>query len=190
MPRQVENIKGMRFGKLVVNWYVGGGRWCVTCDCGRCYESRTSRIKEKQKCAGCAQVRHGHNKAHNPSKTYMSWQDMKKRCQNPNEKMYQYYGGRGISVCQRWQKFENFLADMGECPEGYSIEREDSNGDYEPGNCAWIPRKDQSKNRRGVLKICYNNKQLSLAEAAALFRVDRRTVSRWYEAGKLEGYRL
>lgn len=71
---------------------------------------------------------------------------MKQRCTNPKAPNYQYYGGRGIKYCERWEKFENFLADMGVRPEGMSIERMDNDGDYEPGNCKWATQVEQVHN--------------------------------------------
>lgn len=93
-------------------------------------------------------TQHGHSKEKITSLTYNSWAGMLARCQNPRHKQFAEYGGRGITVCARWQKFENFLADMGERPCGLSIDRRDNSGNYEPGNCRWATPKQQSNNRR------------------------------------------
>jgi hypothetical protein len=80
---------------------------------------------------------------------YRSWINMRQRCLNKNNPRYKDYGGRGIKICKRWSSFENFLADMGQMPgPGYSIERINNDGDYEPDNCIWLPRRDQWKNKR------------------------------------------
>jgi hypothetical protein len=77
---------------------------------------------------------------------------MKRRCLNPNQHDWKYYGGRGVKVCERWMTFDNFLADMGECPPDGSIDRMNNDGDYEPTNCRWIPQVEQSRtNRQKIL---------------------------------------
>ena len=93
--------------------------------------------------------KHGHRpKYGKPSPTYISWKNMRQRCQNPNHPDYKDYGGRGIKVCKRWKDFVNFLKDMDERPEGKTLDRVDNSGDYEPSNCRWATPKQQAQNKR------------------------------------------
>lgn len=95
-------------------------------------------------------TKHGHSVGEKPSTTYNSWAAMKQRCYDPKRSNYAYYGGRGIKVCDQWiNSFDQFLADMGERPEGKTLDRIDVNGNYEPSNCRWVTAKEQTSNRRG-----------------------------------------
>jgi hypothetical protein len=98
---------------------------------------------------------HGHTRNRTVTPTYRAWVNMMTRCGNPKASQYARYGGRGIKVCDRWLKFENFAADMGECPAGLSLEREDNDGNYQPDNCRWATKVEQCRNRsssRAVLR--------------------------------------
>ena len=82
------------------------------------------------------------------TKTWKVWAGMRERCINPHARHFNHYGGRGISFCDRWNSFENFLADMGERPTGMSLDRINVNGNYEPGNCRWATSVEQARNKR------------------------------------------
>lgn len=104
-------------------------------------ETRTKR--------SASRTEHGHNRSRmgKRSGTYRSWDGMKQRCLNPKATGYKRYGGAGVEVCDRWLKFENFLADMGVRPEGTTLDRIDNDGNYEPGNCRWATVSTQNRNR-------------------------------------------
>lgn len=108
------------------------------------------------------------NKTHGLSRehaaTYKVWKDMRARCYNPNNSEYQNYGGRGIAVCDWWSSFANFYADMGDRPDGLTVERKDVDGHYEPANCTWATRSQQANNKRTTRKLTINGRTQSLSE--------------------------
>ena len=109
---------------------------------------------------------HGEKSNGKVSTEYTSWQLMHDRCRNTNNKSYNYYGGKGIKVCERWSKFENFLADMGRKPEGMTLDRIDGSRDYEPSNCRWETRKTQSRNRDYCISINFDGQEKKLWQIA------------------------
>lgn len=115
-----------------------------------------------------------HGKRH--SKVYGIWCAMKRRCFNKNVKAYKDYGGRGITVCDRWLKFENFYMDMGDPQVNQSIERRDNNKGYSPDNCIWIHREMQSRNRRGLRMIEVDGKVKTMSEWAEITGISITTI--------------
>lgn len=103
---------------------------------------------------------------------YRTWVDMKRRCQQPHRLDYKNYGGRGITVCERWESFENFYADMGPRPEGHTLDRLQNHGPYTKLNCIWAPRKKQERNKRTNRMIEYSGRRMTLAEAVELSGVN------------------
>lgn len=117
-----------------------------------------------------------HGKTGTPE--YWAWTAMHSRCRRKNHPHYGSYGGRGIRVCERWGKFENFLADMGRKPSPeHSLERIDVNGNYEPGNCRWDTWLAQNRNRRNNCVISYRGEQRPQAEWAEIFGMSRSALN-------------
>lgn len=151
-------------------------RWACQCDCGKQVNVLGSSLRPGVTVScGCskrekARVSGRRNKTHCMTRTpaYQSWSGMKDRCLNKNDHAYERYGGRGIKVCERWMKFENFLADMGEKPDGQSIDRIDNDGDYEPSNCRWATCAQQNLNKRNSRRAKYKGETIPLIEISRL----------------------
>ena len=167
-----DDLTGQPFGELVAKEYVGTNKhrnsiWKCVCSCGNVVEVTAGNLRRGQtKSCGHLQkqavrkasITHGMTN----SFEYSVWQNMLNRCRNKNVPAYKDYGGRGITVCARWLKFETFLFDMGRAPgPGYSIERKRVNEGYNPGNCTWLLLPDQANNRRSSRMITFRGVTLS-----------------------------
>ena len=152
--------------------------WLCRCDCGteRYIEegvllnsgSRSCGCLHKEISAATARrtmTKHGATVGHSMSPEYRCWALMRARCSNPKAPHYDRYGGRGIRVCERWSTFENFLADMGTKPSPkHSIDRRDNNGNYEPTNCRWATKAEQSRNQERTRFLEFRGERLSVSE--------------------------
>ncbi len=121
--------------------------------------------------------------------TYHIWENMISRTTNPNNKQYNDYGGRGITVCEEWKDFVNFFSDMGERPGNLTLERIDNEKGYSPSNCCWAPRKSQLRNKRSNHKVTYEGRTLCLAEWAELTGINPNTlwkrIDRWSDLDRV-----
>lgn len=123
-------------------------------------------------------ARHGHTVSHTLTPEWRTWSAMRERCNTPSCRNYPDYGGRGISVCDRWDVFENFLADMGFRPsDNHSIDRIDPNGNYEPSNCRWATRKQQGRNKRNNRLLTVDGMTRTIAEWSELHGVKAGTIN-------------
>jgi len=175
------DLTGRRFGRLVAlrvypqrNKY-GAIRWQCICDCKKIHKVTSSQLLGgSTRSCGClyretrnpGRKKHGHA-ANGGTRTYQSWHQIIQRTLNPRNARYPEYGGRGITVCERWRKFENFLKDMGAAPAGKTIDRyPDRNGIYEKTNCRWATYKEQSDNSSSPRWITHNHETHNLTEWA------------------------
>lgn len=164
---------GKKFGRLTVMSYAHTLKkrswWNCVCECGGTKIANGHElVRGDTKSCGCirgvANTRHGESKG-KKTKEYRTWKGIRTRCQNTNHHKYPIYGGRGIKLCDRWSLYENFLADMGRAPgPDYSIERDEVNGNYEPGNCRWATATEQMNNTRRNVFYTVNGERKTLTQ--------------------------
>lgn len=192
------DISGKKYGRLLVvektnSRARSGGAviWQCLCECGKeKLVSSSSLVSGQTKSCGClfletaskkGLLKKRHGMTNTP--TYRSWSGAKHRCQNTKSKKYYLYGARGISVCDRWQSFDNFLNDMGVAPVGHSLDRIDVNGNYEPNNCRWATQQQQQNNRRDNVIISFAGESLTMAMYCRKYGLNEDKVQRRLKHG-------
>lgn len=184
------DISGQKFGLLTAthrDWTVGGKRvktvWFCRCECGREVRAQTDRLVRGKRTM-CVRKNHPEYLTditlpqHAHPSTHKSWASMISRCiYSSDPKSWRNYGGRGIKVCDRWRSdFWAFLADMGERPDGMSIERTDVDGDYAPSNCVWATMAEQAANRRDTAWVMWEGRDRKFIEVCREVGVDAKLV--------------
>lgn len=188
--RPLKDYSGTRFGRLVAVNLVqrdqgreNNHHWRFICDCGSEKVAGIKRVRSGNTTScGCAfsdmmserNSTHGLSASH--PREYRSWKDMRARCRNPNDTDFKDYGGRGISVCQRWDSFADFFADMGIRPKGATLDRINTDGDYTPSNCRWASATTQANNKRSNRKLTINGETKTLQEWCRIHGLDHSKV--------------
>lgn len=191
---QAMDLTGQTFGYLTVIKRNGVDRrnrpkWLCRCQCGNetTVAQDSLRVGNTKSC-GCfrRQVTGNRARKHGKSQTstHRIWARMIQRCTNAKSSDYEFYGGRGIKVCDRWLKFENFLADMGERPPHLTIERIKNHLGYEPGNCRWATRLEQANNMRSNHVIATSQGDLTLSQIARIVGIAYSSVKRRIKRGR------
>jgi hypothetical protein len=195
------DITDDRYGRLVaIRRVENRGRrtwWLFSCDCGTVTEMGIESIRAGMtRSCGCLReettakrsIKHGHTLGRIKSPTIRAWNHAKGRCYNTKDARYNHYGARGIQMCDRWRDdFRNFLADMGEKPKGYSLERKDVHGNYEPNNCEWIPLGEQPKNKQQTVWADLNGQRVCLKDYARHYGI---SYTRLHALFRYEGYSI
>lgn len=183
------DLTGKKFGRWTVIDLVTtrphSTYWNCICDCGTKREVRGSNLRRgiAQSC-GCLikekMTKHGMTY----QREWKSWTGLKSRCYTKTDHHYRYYGGRGIRVCERWREsFLNFFEDMGTCPKGFTIERINNDGNYEPSNCRWASKRDQCRNRRNNVRLTLNGETHILSDWASIRGIPKRTLEYRHHKG-------
>lgn len=190
-----KNLMNQKFDRLLVVSYAGRrdrdglATWLCRCDCGNEVVVVGKQLRRKQtRSCGCLQIEISKavNRKHGMRGTriYRIWSGMLDRTTNPNSKDSDRYSDRGIKVCERWLKFENFFEDMGLPPsDSHSLERKDNNGNYELANCCWATAEEQANNRSNNRLVTFGNVTYSIAKWARLLGKHTSTIGRRLDRG-------
>lgn len=150
-------------------------KWNAICHCGKAFITSAYLVRrDKVKSCGCSRIGNKNGTKHSTkhgkygTRTYRSWESMRSRCLYPQSGNFSRYGGRGISFDPRWNKFENFLSDMGERPDGATLDRIDVNGNYCKENCRWATPTQQANNRTDNVFVTYDGKTMTVAQWSKL----------------------
>ena len=198
MGKPLRDLTDQRFGFLVA-LCLGekqrkdtGAWWLCRCDCGNeKHLPSHDLVQGKIMSCGCqhealkdlaGRVTHGRSGGND--RTYRIWQAMLNRCRNQDTPNWKDYGGRGITVCERWTVFESFIADMGEALSDRSIDRIDNDGHYEPQNCRWATRLEQANNARNNVRITYDGETLTRSEWERRLGLGKTTIRSRLRSGK------
>ena len=183
---KVTDLTGQKFGRLTViellpeRNKVRNSIWRCKCDCGNEKLVTTALLNNgNTKSCGCIKIENPPRLIHGKAGTsiYQKWHHMVLRCHNKDNKGYKDYGGRGITVCSRWKEsFSNFYEDMGDCPEGKSLDRIDNNGPYSPENCRWATKETQQGNKRSNINVSIDGKEMCLKAACRILNMDYNRV--------------
>lgn len=179
------NLAGETSGKLTAikrhaSDARGGVLWLCKCICGNEHIVLAANFKKGQsKSCGCAahEIRHGHARKDGETRTYQTWLHMRQRCLNSSSDAYHNYGGRGITICEEWGSFEIFLSDMGERPEGLTIDRIDNSQGYYKENCRWTDKKTQLRNKRNNRILTWEGKQFTVSELCELYDIGHQVLT-------------
>jgi len=180
------DIAGQRFGLLVAieidqsfnkTGHYRGNKWVCRCDCGKIKSCLITNLRRGLS-TSCGCNRKGKHMTHGlrHSRSYNSWHSMIRRCENKDAAYYHRYGGRGISVCERWHSFELFYEDMGERPEGTSLDRKDNNKGYYKENCRWGTEAEQRSNTSRSRRIDYMGEVKTITEWSKITGINVKTI--------------
>jgi len=181
-----KDITGIKFNRLIAIKMthvdkLGKAWWLCLCECGKEHSVRGISLRAGEiKSCGCLwepNIKHG--ESGNKTPTYSSWANMIDRCFNTKNINYKNYGARGITVCDEWRDYRNFLADMGHKPKGLTIERKENNGNYTPDNYKWASTYEQSRNRRNNAMYYFNGSIITASDLAVILKIPR---NRLYDA--------